>query len=79
MADKSCNVRMAPRMMDRPGREQTLTLISVNVYIQNLHSMVPCSFVFKGVLSYFPTVMWKFPATLLTYMCPCILQALSGS
>lgn len=26
--------------------------------------------------TYLPTVMWKFPATLLTYRCPCILQAL---
>lgn len=26
--------------------------------------------------TYLPTVMWKFPATLLTYRCPYILQAL---
>lgn len=25
--------------------------------------------------TYLPTVMWKFPATLLTYRCPCILHA----
>lgn len=31
------------------------------------------------VVSYFPTVMCRFPATLLTQACPCILQATSGS
>ena len=31
---------------------------------------------YEHVVTYLPTVMWKFPATLLTYRCPCILQEL---
>lgn len=42
---------------------------------KNLSSLKLCFY--NHVDTYLPTVMWKFPATLLTYRCPCILQAVS--
>lgn len=62
MADKCCNVGVALRMMERPEKGKKICLKD-NPLLEGNTLYAEC----VGA-AYFPTVMCRFPATLLTYM-----------